>query len=288
MSAPAMSTRLKQRAVIEFLTAENVNATDIHRRLKAVYSDESVSRSTVSKWAIKFRASEVGKANIDDEPRTGRPASATDEKHQLKVDELIQSDRRITQQYIANSVGISKERVGYIINQLGYRKICSRWVPRKLTEENKQRRKECCEVLLQRYQVEGVDFLFNIVTGDETWVHHYDPEEKRQSMEYRHFLSPQTKKFKTQPSAKKLLLTVFWDAKHVYVMEYLEAGSTVNSARYIETLKHLRRRVCRVRKSTQPIILQHDNARPHTSRATVEALAKFQFDPFHTLHTHQI
>jgi hypothetical protein len=45
--------------------------------------------------------------------------------------------------------------------------------------------------------------------GDESWVHHYDPEEKRQSAEYRHPSSPQAKKFKTQPSAKKLLLTVF-------------------------------------------------------------------------------
>jgi hypothetical protein len=29
--------------------------------------------------------------------------------------------------------------------------------------------------------------------------------------------------------------------------EFLEAGKTVNSARYTETIKNLRRRVCRVR-----------------------------------------
>ena len=50
-STPAMSTRLKQRGVIEFLTAEKVNASDIHRRLKAVYGDETVDL-TVSRWAI--------------------------------------------------------------------------------------------------------------------------------------------------------------------------------------------------------------------------------------------
>jgi hypothetical protein len=32
-----MSTRLKQRAVIEFLSAENVTPTEIHRRLQAVW-----------------------------------------------------------------------------------------------------------------------------------------------------------------------------------------------------------------------------------------------------------
>ena len=29
---------------------------------------------------------------------------------------------------------------------------------------------------------EGDQFLFNIVTGDESWIHHFDPEEKRLSM----------------------------------------------------------------------------------------------------------
>jgi len=30
---------------------------------------------------------------------------------------------------------------------------------------------------------EGDQFLFNIVTGDESWIHHFDPEEKRLSMQ---------------------------------------------------------------------------------------------------------
>ena len=39
------------------------------------------------------------------------------------------------------------------------------------------------------------------------------------------------------PSAGKILLTVFWDSQRVYLTEFLEAGNTVNSARYIETIK---------------------------------------------------
>ncbi|PNF20025.1 hypothetical protein B7P43_G05945 [Cryptotermes secundus] len=150
---------------------------------------------------------------------------------------------------------------------------------RRLTDENKQRRLECCEQLLQRYRDEGDDFLLNIVTGDESWVHRYDLEEKRQIAEYRHPSSPQAKNFKTQPSVKKLLLTVFWDAHRVYVTDFLKRGTTVNSFQYIQTLKHLRRRVCPVRGSLAPIILQHDNARPHTSRATEEALRNLKFEP---------
>jgi transposase len=60
--------------------------------------------------------------------------------------------------------------------------------------------------------------------------------------------------------------------------EILEAGNTVNSAQYIETIKNLRQRVCRVRWSTSRILLLHDNARPHTARATIDALEMLKFE----------
>jgi len=39
--------RFKQRAVIEFLTAEKIK---IHRRIQAVYGDQCVDVSTVRRW----------------------------------------------------------------------------------------------------------------------------------------------------------------------------------------------------------------------------------------------
>jgi transposase len=80
------------------------------------------------------------------------------------------------------------------------------------------------------------------------------------------------------PSAGKILLTVFWNSQRVYMTEFLEAGNTVNSARFIETIKNLQRRVCRVRGSTSRILLVRDNARPHTARATIEALETLRFE----------
>ena len=127
-----MSTRSKQRAVTEFLSAENVTPVEIHHRLQAVYGENTVHRTTVNRWAIKFCECEPVCANIVDQPRSGRPVSVTDDKHQKQVDELIKHDRRITQKQIAGRLGMSKERVGYIIGLLGYTKVCSRWVPRTL------------------------------------------------------------------------------------------------------------------------------------------------------------
>ena len=52
-----MSTRLK-RAVTEFLSAENVKPAEIHCRLQAVYGENTVNRTTVNRWAIKFHECE--------------------------------------------------------------------------------------------------------------------------------------------------------------------------------------------------------------------------------------
>ena len=73
--------------------------------------------------------------------------------------------------------------------------------------------------LLERFEKEGEDVLKKIIADDETWVHHYDPENKRQSMEYRHKESPQPKKFKTQVSAGKVMLTVFFGIRNMLFLQ---------------------------------------------------------------------
>jgi histone-lysine N-methyltransferase SETMAR len=50
-----------------------------------------------------------------------------------------------------------------------------------------------------------------LVTMDETWLYHYDPETKQQSMEWGHSGSPSLKKFRVQKSAGKVLASIFWD-----------------------------------------------------------------------------
>jgi hypothetical protein len=51
--------------------------------------------------------------------------------------------------------------------------------------------------------------LERIVTADETWVHHYEPESKAQSVTWKCPTSPVAKKFKCQPSADKIMLIFF-------------------------------------------------------------------------------
>ncbi|PNF14079.1 hypothetical protein B7P43_G02148 [Cryptotermes secundus] len=162
-----------------------------------------------------------------------------------------------------------------MLGKLDYRKVCSRWVPRMFTRDHKTHRTEVCQDLLHQFETEGDKFLDNIVTGDETWCHHYQPESKRQSMEWRHPDSPR-KKFKTQPSARKVMCTVFWDRRGVILLDFLEPGESVNSERYKTTLTKLKARISRVRPEKQTTFrLQHDNARPHTSLVTTAHISKF-------------
>ncbi|KAL4126639.1 hypothetical protein QTP88_010851 [Uroleucon formosanum] len=133
---------------------------------------------------------------------------------------------------------------------------------------------------LERYELDGDNFLKSIVTGDETWVAHYTPETKRQSEQWRHTTSPSTKKFKTTISAKKIMAPVFWDNKDIILIEYLPQGETINAARYCKTLKKLRRAIQNKRRGllTSGVCLLHDNARPHTANVTKQLLDSFGWD----------
>jgi hypothetical protein len=53
-------------------------------------------------------------------------------------------------------------------------------------------------------------FLSRIVTGDETRIHHFEPETKRQPMGWHHPTPPRGKKFKVTPSAGKVMATVLF------------------------------------------------------------------------------
>jgi len=67
--------RFKQRAVIEFLTAEKVPPIEIHRRMQAVYGDQCVDVSTVRCWVRRFKDGELGQADLSDKTQSGRPVT---------------------------------------------------------------------------------------------------------------------------------------------------------------------------------------------------------------------
>ena len=190
MIAPEQS-RQKQRVVIEFLLSEGEKAQNISRRLKQVYGDGAIDYSTVMRWVKRINdgQEEPAESDLCDRPRSDRPSSAHSSANIDQADALIKENRRITINELSESIGVTAGNAVKIMDILGYSKVCARWVPRQLTEAHKQFRLEACSELLE-YCHSDKTFLQRIVTGDETWVHHFEPESKRASMEWRHPTSP--------------------------------------------------------------------------------------------------
>ena len=68
-------SRSDQRSYIKIETLRGKTPTEIHNALHEVYGDSVVDRSTVSRWASCFHE---GRVSIQDDPRSGRPVTATD------------------------------------------------------------------------------------------------------------------------------------------------------------------------------------------------------------------
>jgi len=101
-----------------------------------------------------------------------------------QIHELILEDRRISAKSIAEQLGTSHERVGSTIHEgLDMRKFSAKWVPKCLNADQKRQRCQSSEQILELFRYDPNDFLSRLVTMDETWLYHYDPETKQQSVE---------------------------------------------------------------------------------------------------------
>jgi histone-lysine N-methyltransferase SETMAR len=123
------------------------------------------------------------------------------------------------------------------------------------------------------------DMHNRIVTEDKSSVHHYQHRSKRASMQWKEPSSPSTKKYKVMPSTKMVMLTMFWDSQGVLLAHFQKQCENVNSASYCEVLLKLPDAIRRKRPDqlTRGVLLQHDNARPHTARATQERIQELQW-----------
>jgi len=105
------------------------------------------------------------------------------------------------------------ERAVHHQNELLLWKISAWWVPKLLSDQQKTARVQISETLLAHYKEEGDAFIHCIVTCDETWVHHYTPQTKRASKEWRGMGEECPVKAKTRLSAGKVMAMFFGTLK---------------------------------------------------------------------------
>jgi len=124
-----------------------------------------------------------------------------------------------------------------------FRQVSACWIPRQLSAFDWHRRVEGCIELKERFDKKGQDFLDRIITCDETWVHHFTPESKRASKQWKHAHSPLPKKCRTISSACKGMVSVFWDKRGVIHVDFLPSGATINSEYYCRVLNDVNARL---------------------------------------------
>lgn len=268
----------EKRAVIKYLFLKGMSSKDIHDDMLGTLGEDAPSYSAVKSWIAEFKR---GRISTADELRSGRPKDATTAENIQAVQELLSKDRRLTIRHIAETTDISSSTAHQIVTEhLCMTKVSARWVPRMLTATQMKTRADICEDLLGRWRAEPKDFFDRIVTMDETWVHHFDPESKRQSMVWKHVDSPAPKKFKVTMSAGKVMATVFWDNQGVIMTNYLQKGSTVTGEYYTTELRQLREALKTKRrgKLRRGVLLLQDNASSHTAHIATSVARECGFE----------
>jgi len=170
------------RAMIFYDFKKSLTPLQCFESLNSVFGDEAPSQRTVYEWYANFKR---GRVELCDESCEGRPATAVIPENIDAVCNLLQEDHHTTYREIKAHLGIGMTQIKTILHDhLGVRKLCARWIPHNLTEAQKKARVKWSKEMLKKYDYGRSKAVYDIVTGDESWIYCYEPESKRQSSEW--------------------------------------------------------------------------------------------------------
>jgi transposase len=116
--------KIEYRAVIKFCVQEGLTPKEIYSKFIKVYGDSFPSFSTINKWAAKFKC---GCTSLEDDLCERCPKSATTPEIIEQMHDMVLDDWRMKVREIAETIGISKVRVGYILHEeLDMKRLCAR------------------------------------------------------------------------------------------------------------------------------------------------------------------
>ncbi|UYV63484.1 hypothetical protein LAZ67_2004229 [Cordylochernes scorpioides] len=181
------------------------------------YGDAVMSRRRVFEW---YKCFEEGREETADNERSGRPSTSTTPEKVDKVLKLVLEDRRITVREVAEEAGISFGSTQSIMKDvLGVRRLKAFLVPKDLTFDQKNARKETASLNLEA-TTDDPELLKRVITGDEIWIYGFDSETTQQASEWRFKNEPRPKKARKAPSKVKVMLTVFFDYQGIVHNEF--------------------------------------------------------------------
>ena len=124
-----------------------------------------------------------------------------------------------------------------------------------------------------------ISFRARLVTMEETWLYHYDPATKQQSMQLRHSGSLRPQKFRVQKFAGKFLAPNFGIKTASSALIIFQRVQTINVEYYSSLLVQLKD-ILKEKlggKFTKGVLFLLDNAPAHQALATQKEVAYLGF-----------
>ncbi|GFU42530.1 HTH_48 domain-containing protein [Trichonephila clavipes] len=176
----------------------------------------------------------TGRGSVENDERAVDPRSAITEQNIAKVCGVILGGRTLCSCNGVELVNLDREAVRRILaDGLHMSKICAMVVPKVLSDDQKQCRKDVCEhVRTYCKRAKFVGICFN--TRDEISSFTYDPESKPQLMHWKSPGSPRPKKARMSKSKLKAMLIVFFGIDRIVMIEWVPNSQTVNQHYYIK------------------------------------------------------
>ena len=194
-----------------------------------VYMDLRPFQCTVFRWVKAFKA---GKFSVEDVTRPGRPKTSVTKANITAVKIVVEQDARLSVKDIASCTDISEGSVQSILKKgLDPRKVCTGWVPYLLTEEQKAQLLKCARELLKTYKGCNSRDISNLLTGDETWVHMFEPQRRADNKQWKRKDQKRPCIAKRSRSSKKMY-AIFFNSSGPVVQVPCPSGHTVTGRFY--------------------------------------------------------
>jgi hypothetical protein len=94
----------QQRVCVKFCVKLRKTFTETLEVLKQAFGNESMGRTQTYDWYKRFKH---GRISIEDDPRSGRPSTSTDDQHVAQVRSVIHSNQRLAVREVAKECDIS-------------------------------------------------------------------------------------------------------------------------------------------------------------------------------------
>ena len=167
---------LEERYIIKLCFKLGKNATETYEMLHTAFGPSFLNRASVFEWHKRFQE---GKESVRDDERCGGSKEVNKPELIGQIKNFMDKDRRMSIETISAQFDVSVGTVHTIIlEELKMRKICAKFVPRVLREDQKERR---CHDSREMVELINSDpaVLDALVTCDESWIYCYDPEINR-------------------------------------------------------------------------------------------------------------